>query len=115
MARSKGTEPEPIWRVRADLLSTKALLWVAGAGRGGEPTPDVHLFLYDRYWRLAVHHEQCGHKRRAERFRSKAELHYRLSGHDGPPFAAAMAVARPRGFLHTHAAASPSDDSDDAA
>ena len=97
------------WALRADVLSTRVLLWLAGGGRLGEPTPDVHLYLYHRYWRLAEYHARCGHAQRAARSRRKAEEHYQQSGHDGPPFAAAMALAIPRPLLFTRAVAEPPD------
>ena len=91
------------WELRYDLASTHVLLWVANAGRSGTPTPDVHLFLYDRYWRLAEYHAEKGHRRRAAALRERAVQHYRLSGHDGPPFAAALALGRPRTLSFTEA------------
>lgn len=80
VTKNRSAPNESMWRLRSDVLSTKVLLWVAGAGRSGEPTPEVHRYLYDRYWRLAVEHERKGHRRKAAGCRSKAELHYRLSG-----------------------------------
>ena len=84
------------WRLRSDLIITNAMLWVAGAGRVGEPKPEVHLYLYDRYWRLAEYYEHNGNRKRAARLRNKAEAHYKRSGDTGPPFAAAIAMPRPR-------------------
>ncbi len=89
------------WQLRADLASARFLLWVASAGRSGELRPEVHLYLYDRYWRLAIHYEQRGKTRRARQLRIKAERHFQLSGHDGPPFAAAMAMPVPRPAFRT--------------
>jgi len=104
-----------IWRLRVDVLSTHALLWLAGAGRTGEPVPEVHLYLYDRYWRLAKYYERRGNARKAAAMRSKAEVHYHDSGHDGPPFAA-VAMQRPARPSRTPAAMNPREsDSDDAA
>ncbi len=114
MAKNIGSErTESLWRLRADVVSTRALLWVAGAGRYGDPTTEVHLYLYDRYWRLARHHERLGHHRRATALRAKAEAHYRCSGHDGPPFEAALAAAPPRPPILTRAVASSRPDDDD--
>jgi hypothetical protein len=104
------------WRLRADLLTTQGLLWVARARRGGELRPEVHLYLYDRYWRLAEHYERRCSGKRASRLRAKAEAHYRRSGNDGPPFAAALAMPVPRPSLFTWAVAKqPDRDPDDAA
>jgi hypothetical protein len=94
---------DSIWKLRADVVSTRALLWIAGAGRNGDPIPDVHLYLYDRYWRLAKHHEAAGHGRRAAQLRSRAVWHWRQAGNDGPPFAAAMAMPRPESSSFTRA------------
>lgn len=84
------------WRIHADWLSVRALLWVAMAGRRGELDlrPEVHLFLYERYWRLAEIYERKGSGVKAGRSRKKAEHHWSLSGGDGPPFAAALAMGR---------------------
>ncbi len=66
------------WQLRADLASARFLLWVASAGRSGELRPEVHLYLYDRYWRLAIYYEQRGKTRRAQQLRIKAERHFHL-------------------------------------
>src|SRR5207237_9800037 len=90
-----GSEEGP-WQLRGDLIVTNAILWVVSARRVGEPKPEVHLYLYDRYSRLAEHYERRGRRKKASRLRAKAEAHYQRSGHTGPPFAAAMAMTRPR-------------------
>ena len=117
MSQSRvASEAESAWRLRADLLSTRALLWMAGAGRWGDVRPEVHLYLYDRYWRLSVHHERQGRPSRAAVLRAKAEKHYRESGHAGPPFAAALAMPRPNVFRTVEAVGqSPKGSDDDAA
>ena len=68
-----------------------------------EPTPEAHLYFSDRYQRLAEHHRQRGHNARARRLQAKADEHYRLGGGDGPPYAAAMGMPRPRHWLATEA------------
>jgi hypothetical protein len=94
------------WTLRSDLLTTHVLLWVVGAGRLGKPTPDVHLYLYDRYWRLAHYHAERGNVAKASRLRSKAEEHFTRSGYPGPrPPAAAMAMPHPRPPIVTWAVA----------
>ncbi len=109
-------EAESAWGLRVDLLSTRVLLWVATAGRSGELRPEVHLYLYDRYRRLAVHHERRGRPSRAALLRAKADSHYRESGDDGPPFAAALAMPRPRAFTSIEAVGRQvKGDDDDAA
>ena len=96
------------WRCRADLVTTLPLLWVASRGGLREPPPAVHLFLWDRYVRLAEHHSRRGHRRTAMRLHRKAEAHYRRSGHRGPPFAAALAMPVPRPPMFTWAVAATS-------
>jgi hypothetical protein len=100
------------WGLRTDLIVTHALLWLAGARRGGEPKPEVHLYLHDRYSRLAEHYDRRGNGEKAARLRVKAEAHYRRSGHTGPPFAAAMAMSRPRPPFFTRAVAEDRDSRD---
>jgi hypothetical protein len=104
------------WGLRTDLLTMHSLLWVARLRPRVEPRPEVHLYLYDRYWRLAEYHERRGHGNKAARLRTKAMMHFRQSGNDGPPFAAALAMPVPRPPLSTRAVArQPGRDPDDAA
>jgi len=118
-SRSTTHSKEGPWGLRGDLIITNAILWVAGAGRVGEPRPEVHLYLYDRYWRLADYYERRGNRKKASRLRTKAAAHYKHSGDTGPPFAAAMAMPRPRSPFFTWAVAKGWDrrdpDDDDAA
>ena len=105
-----NTAPDPgPWALRGDLVVTKALLWVAGAGRVGEPTLEVHLYLYDRYSRLADHYQRHGNRKKAASLHVKAARHYRPSGPTGPPFAAAIAMSRPRTPFFTWAVAGRDD------
>lgn len=97
------------WGVRGDLIVMNALLWVARAGRAGQPTPEVHLYLYDRYSRLAAHYQRRRNHAKAARLRAKAGAHYKRSGHTGPPFAGAMALAGPRPPFFTWAVAKDQD------
>jgi hypothetical protein len=91
------------WSLSLDLLSGKALVWFATWGRDAELTRDAHRYFYDRYSRLSDYHRRHGHTRKALRFEAKAEQH-RVDG-DGPPYAAAMAMPRPRRFTRTRAVA----------
>ncbi len=95
-ARSAAHPDDGPWGLRGDLVVTHVVLWVASARRGGEPKPEVHLYLYDRYSRLAQYYERRGKRKKAARLHDKAEAHWRRSGRPGPPFAAAMAMPRPR-------------------
>ena len=87
----------------ADLLSAKLLVWIASAGRSAELTLDAHLYFADRYTRLARVHRAAGHAGRANGLERKARAHLDSAGLDGPPFAAAMAMPRPRRFVMTDA------------
>ena len=99
-----ATHPEDRpWGLRGDVIVTNALLWVVTVRRAGEPKPEVHLYLYDRYWRLAEYYERRGKRKKAAYLYAKAEAHYRSSGQSGPPFAAAMAMPRPRSPFFTWA------------
>ena len=52
------------WGLRGDLVVTNVLLWVVSVRGTGEPKPEVHLYLYERYWRLAEYYERRGRGRR---------------------------------------------------
>lgn len=96
------------WRLRYELLSTHVLLKLAqAASGGGAPRPEVHLFLADRYERLAHYHRRRGAAGRARELAAKAEWHYHESGLDDPPRAAAMAMPRPRPHVFTDARGRP--------
>ena len=88
-------QADSVGRLRFDLASAKILVWFASVGRDAELTSDSHLYFFDRYRRLADCHRRRGQMVRAGRFQRKADEHYQLSGFDGPPYAAAMAMARP--------------------
>lgn len=78
-------------------------MWVASVGRDAELTRDAHLFFANRYSRLARVHRARGRMGRAVTLEQKAREHLDLSGSDDPPFAAAMAMPRPRQFVVTDA------------
>jgi hypothetical protein len=99
----KAQNKESISGLRFDLLTAKVLVWVASVGRDAEITSDAHIYFFDRYQRLAAHHRGLGHDARARRLQAKADEHYALGGGDGPPYAAAMGMPRPRHWLSTNA------------
>lgn len=111
------SQVESKWSLLADLLSAKALVWVASVGREAELTPEAHIYFFDRYRRLAEYHRTRGRIVKAERLQAKAEEHYVAGGGvDGPPYAAAMAMPRPTSFTQTNAVSrSRLDGPDDAA
>jgi hypothetical protein len=94
---AKGPLHRSAWQLRMDLAWTRGLLWFARAGRGGEPKRDVHLFLADRYGRLADHYTERGATAKAKRLDSKSQSHYRAARSDEPPQAAAMTRPVARG------------------
>lgn len=83
-----------------DLVSARVLIWLASIGRPCELTPEGHWYLFDRYRRLAAYHRQRGRLAKATRYEAKADEHD--VGDDGP-YAAAMAMPRPRCFVQVNA------------
>ena len=85
-----------MWQIRTDLAWAHGLLWFAtGGGRWGEPKADVHLFLADRYGRLAAYHAKRGAIAKAKELSLKSEFHYHAGGLDDPPRAVASAMPVP--------------------
>jgi hypothetical protein len=95
-------EPSP-WRLRLDLFATQAILLIVTARRDVDLQPHVHLYLADRYRRLAWHHHTQGHARRAEALSLKAKEHLHLGGGDDPPPAVALAMPVPQRPTFTQA------------
>ena len=91
------------WSLAGDLLSARALVWLASVGRDADLTPDGHRFFVDRYRRLANYHRTLGHPAKAFKYNSKADEHARALGGDEPPYAAAMAMPRPKRFVRVNA------------
>jgi len=112
---AQGKTAESISLLRADLITAKALVWVASVGRDVELTPEAHVYFFDRYRRLAEYHRGRGNETRARQLQAKADEHYRLGGGDGPPYAAAMGMPRPRRWLATDAIGRHLGGPDDAA
>jgi hypothetical protein len=107
---------ESFWSLSLDLLSARALVWVVSVGRDAELTPEAHFYFFDRYRRLAQYHRAHGRFGKANRLQARADEHYQAGGGDGPPYAAAMAMPRPRRFIRTDAVSRHRlDGSDDAA
>ena len=59
----------------ADLVSARALVWLASIRTDGELTRDAHLFFFDRYRRLAQWHRAHGRAARAKDLSARAEEH----------------------------------------
>ena len=96
---------ESPWPLRLDLISAKVLVWVASAGRDADLTREAHVFFFDRYRRLAEFHKQHGRRAAYRRLQAKADEHYRATDGTDPPYAAAMAMQRPRRWVTTDAVA----------
>ncbi len=98
-----------LWQLRWDVASTYVLVWLARPTETRVLRPEVHLFLADRYTRLARHHQRSGHAKRAIELDLKAEGHFRLGGGSEPPpaVAIAMPVPRPRVLVNAAARAGP--------
>ena len=92
----------PLLVVRAELLAANTLAWIATT-RGDELSGDTHLYLFERYQRLADHHRRRGRVRRAARLQRKADDHLWYVDGGDPPRAAAMAMPRPRPWIVTDA------------
>lgn len=94
-----------IWRLRYDVVSTRALVGLFGGVTRDDLNPDVHVFLADRYGRLARCASRRGARRRADRLFQKAAWHSARGGFDDFPRAAAMAMPVPRPLLFVDARA----------
>ena len=103
------------WHLRWDIATTWALVRFVSPLGDRALRPEVHLFLADRYGRLAEHHRKAGHHRRALVLDRKAEEHLRLGGGDEPPPAVAVAMPVPRSPVPVDAIGRPLDGPDDAA
>ena len=108
--------PRTAWSLWLDVLCAKVLVWVARFGRQADLTPEAHLYFADRYRRLAEYYRSRGRAMRAKQLLMRAVEHLKASGDEDPPFAAAMAMPRPRQWLRTDAVSRARLDSpDDAA
>ena len=113
---TNAPENDSIWRLRLDLASAKALMLVGASSAEDDIDPNVHLFFYDRYWRLASLHEKAGRTRRAAALRARAEHHFVFCRGGGPPYQAATAARAPRPSIRTLAFGRDTrDNPDDAA
>ena len=101
--KARDETKESISGLRWDLVTARVLVWVASAGRDVDLASEAHIYFFDRYQRLAEYHRRRGHDARARRLQAKADEHYELGGGDGPPYAAAMGIPRPRRWLATDA------------
>jgi hypothetical protein len=89
-------EGASLWTLRADVAWALVLLRLASLPTVATPKPEVHYFLFDRYFRLSELYRRRGTLKRAERLRRMADWHYERSGHSNPPPAVAVALPVPR-------------------
>jgi hypothetical protein len=104
MRQSASTTLSP-WRLRCEIVFVAGLARLVFIGREVQLSPDFHMFLYDRYWRLAKWHEARGRARRSQALKARALRHWEETGSDGPPFAAALAMPVPLPPIFTWAVA----------
>lgn len=113
-ATDKGRESR--WRLTLDLTSAQALALLGGGENNPELRPEVHIYFYDRLWRLASCHERTGNTRRAAELKQRALRHWELAGRGPVPPSAIAALRPPRPSIRTFAfGVEPEDTSDDAA
>ncbi len=96
-----------IWSLRVDLTWAHILLRLVAVPGVTTPRPEVHYFLFDRYFRLSEVYRGRGSARRAERLCRIAAWHLDRSGSDTPPAAAALALPVPKRPSLTWALAGP--------
>lgn len=89
--------------LRLDVATARVLVWLARAGRAADLTADAHLYFVDRYQRLAGCYRERGREDKARHMEEMAAEHSLCGNGDGPPYAAAMAMPRPRRWLATDA------------
>jgi hypothetical protein len=75
-----------------EVASTHVLMWIANPTGLHSFQPHVHLYLADRYGRLAIAYRRRSRLLIADRLEGKAKLHFDLGGGDEPPPAAALAL-----------------------
>jgi hypothetical protein len=97
----------PLWSLSFEVFTARMIVRLGGLGREGHLSPETHQYFFERYSRLADHHRTRGNVQKAKRFSDRAEAHRAVEDveDDGPPYAAAMAMPRPRPYLRTNAVA----------
>jgi hypothetical protein len=93
------------WRLRLDIAWTRAFIWVADPMRNQQLNPEVHLYLADRYGRLAKWYDRAGCRAKARLYDDLAEYHFRTGGGLEPPPAVAAVMPVPKPPLFTRAVA----------
>ena len=91
-----------VLKLRYDVFWAPFDFWLARIA-GGDWDREVHLYVGDRYWRLADLCEKRGSIETANRYRLRAEHHLLLGGWNDTPPAVAMAMEVPRPLTFTKA------------
>jgi hypothetical protein len=104
MKRAAAATMSP-WRLRCEIVFVTGLARLVFAGQSVQLSPEFHVFLYDRYWRLAKWHEARGRTRRSHVLKTRALSHWEQTDYDGPPFAGALAMPIPMPPIFTWAVA----------
>jgi hypothetical protein len=88
--RFAGASVREIVYLWLEVASTRVLMWVANPTGLHGFQPHVHLYLADRYGRLAAAYRHRSRFFMANRMADKANLHFDLGGgeHEPPPAAA---------------------------
>lgn len=77
-----------LWQLRVEIVCMRCLLALVSVRGVTRPRPEIHAFLFDRYFRLAELYARLGDAGRAERLRRSADWHFERSDPDPPPPAA---------------------------
>jgi len=86
-----------VWRLRAEIGWARLLLRLVTVRGVTTARPELHEFLFDRWYPLSEAYRRRGDLERAARAHARAEWHHRQwRGDDPPPLAAAAANPRPR-------------------
>ncbi len=105
---------DPLWRLHCDVLSARALTWLATTSRRGDLRPEAHLYLSDRYGRLARRYRRLGVHAKAGRYDDLAAWHFHACD-PSPPRPAAAVMPIPKPPMRVDAVAKPHRDPEDAA
>ncbi|HZR45918.1 MAG TPA: hypothetical protein VFA47_04400 [Candidatus Manganitrophaceae bacterium] len=96
-----------IWRLRLDVAWTHIIRWMVDPTGRRQLNPEIHLYLADRYARLAQCYDRLGNREKTARFKEKAAHHFHLGGGNRPRPAAAMRASLPQSSTFTEAIGQP--------
>ncbi len=91
-ARIDGASFRQVVCLWLEIACALVLMWLANPTGCYSFQPHVHLYLADRYGRLAVAYGRRSKFATAARLADKSTLHFNLGGGDEPPPAAALAI-----------------------